>query len=308
MEILKSVLPVVVLLIAGMILREKKLISDKGIDGLQALVMNITLPAGLFAAFYKTTLTLQELILPLTMFVLVSAGIFLARPLCRAFGEKDEYMPFLSSGYEFGMLGYALMTILAGAENITTLAVMDIGQCFAVFTVYVGLLKGMTGEKQNAKQVIKGLITTPVLVAIVAGALIGVTGLGGLTEKLGLSPLIDSICDFASAPTSAAILVVIGYRMNFKGLDVKRVGRACLIRVILQGVFAALVLAIFKAVGGVCAERLTTFTLILAIILPPPFILPLYIEESEKKEFYSLTISAYTVISIAGFAVLTALY
>ena len=90
MEVLKSVLPVIVLLIAGMILREKKLISDRGIEGLQALVMNITLPAGLFAAFYKTTLTLQELIMPLTMFVLVTAGIFLARPLCKVFRERDE--------------------------------------------------------------------------------------------------------------------------------------------------------------------------------------------------------------------------
>ena len=308
MHILRSVLPVIVLLVIGMVFREKKLISEEGVKGLQALVMNVTLPAGLFGAFYKTTLSTQQLILPVTLFVFVTGGIFAARFLCRLFGEKEPYMPFLASGYEFGMLGYALIAILVGSANITTFAIMDMGQCLAIFTVYVGLLKGMNGEKQSASQVVKEVLRTPVLLAILSGSLIGVTGLGGALDRIGVGGIIDEICAFASAPTNAAILIIIGYRMNFKGLDIRRIGKACAIRLILQGIFAAAALLLFRAIGGVCTERLTTASLILALILPPPFVLPLYIEDKDRKEFYSLTISAYTLISVAAFIVMVAVY
>ena len=308
MEIIKSVLPVILLLLAGMLIRKKNIISEEGIKGLQALVMNISLPAGLFAAFYRTSISAEELILPVILFILVVGGIFAAKPLCRLFGEKDEYMPFMASGYEAGMLGYALIAILAGNENITTFAVMDMGQCLAIFTVYLALLKGIGGGKQTAAEVIRGLLTTPVLVAILAGLLVSVTGLGSVLERAGLSGIIDNVCSFASAPTSAAILVVIGYRMNFKGLDRKRVVKDCAIRLILQGVMAAVVLVIFKLIGGVCTEELTIMTFLLTMTLPPPYILPLYIEDNEKKEYYSLAISAYTLLSVIAFIVLVAIY
>lgn len=308
MEIIKSVLPVILLLLAGMLIRKKKIISEEGIKGLQALVMNISLPAGLFAAFYRTSISAGELILPGVMFVLVVGGIFAAKPLCRLFGERDEYMPFMASGYEFGMLGYALIAILAGADNIATFAIMDMGQCLAIFTVYVALLKSMGGEKQSIGQAVKGLLTTPVLVAILAGLAVSVSGLGALTESSGISGIIDNVCSFASAPTSAAILVVIGYRMNFAGIDMKCVAKSCAIRIILQSVMALIVLFLFRVIGGVCSEELTIMTFLLAMILPPPYILPLYIEDNEKKEFYSLAISAYTLLSVIAFIVLVIVY
>ena len=39
-----------------MICREKKLIRPEGIEGLQALVMNFTLPISLFYTFYRQVL------------------------------------------------------------------------------------------------------------------------------------------------------------------------------------------------------------------------------------------------------------
>ena len=308
MEIIRSVLPVITMLLIGMLIHKKNIISEEGIKGLQALVMNVTLPLGLFGTFYKTSLTADQFILPLTMFILVSGGIFFSRLLGKAFRQTDPYMPFMASGYEFGMLGYALIAILAGSENITSFAIMDLGHSLAIFTVYIAMLKGIGGEKQTAGQVVKGLLSTPVLVAILAGTLIGVTGLGRLLVKCGAGSIIDSVCSFASAPTSAAILVVIGYRMNFRGLDVKRVAGVCAVRIVMQLVFVIAVLTVFRLIGGACAEELTTMSFILALILPPPFILPLYIENTEQKEFYSLSISAFTLLSVIAFIVMVAVY
>lgn len=39
------------------------------------------------------------------------------------------------TGYEAGMLGYALFGILLGSDKITEFALMDIGHVLAIFTV-----------------------------------------------------------------------------------------------------------------------------------------------------------------------------
>ena len=40
--------------------------------------------------------------------------------------ENDAYFPFTMTGYEAGMLGYALFGILLGSDKITEFALMDI--------------------------------------------------------------------------------------------------------------------------------------------------------------------------------------
>lgn len=296
------------MLLIGMLIREKKIMTDSGIASLQSLVMNVTLPAGLFGAFYKTKLSTGDMILPLTLFLLVVGGIFVGKLFGKAFKEKDEYLPFILCGYEFGMLGYALISILAGQNSITAFAMMDIGQSLAIFTVYVAMLKNLGGKKQSASDVISGLLTTPVLVAIVTGSIIGITGLGSVLQSIGAGDVIDTLCSFISAPTSAVILIVIGYRMKFRGLKWNNVLKVCAMRILMQAVFAAVVFAVFNAIGGLCVNRVVTQSMILALILPPPYILPLYIDSDVKKEFYSSTLSVYTLFSIVGFIALVAIY
>lgn len=304
MELLKAVLPVLITLLTGMLLREKKLMSIDGVSGLQSLVMNVTLPVALFSNFYKTSLSPDELILPLTMFIVVVGGLFLGRLLCGIFKQDDPHLPFVLCGYEAGMLGYALMAILAG--SITTFAMLDIGHCIAIFTVYLALLKASNGEKQSIGESLKGIITTPVLAAILLGVLLGMTGVGKKLAASSAGPVIDEVCAFISAPTSAAILVVIGYRMHFAGLDWAKIIKVCMIRILETAFFAAAVFGLFSLLGGNFTARLTVQSLVLMLILPPPYILPLYVEGEEKKEFYSSVLSVYTMFSIIGFFIMVA--
>lgn len=65
METLKAVVPVMAMILIGMLLREKNILNSKSVEGLQALVMNVTLPISLFGTFYKTSLSFDISILPL---------------------------------------------------------------------------------------------------------------------------------------------------------------------------------------------------------------------------------------------------
>ena len=277
MNLLQVILPVIIMLIIGMICREKKLISEEGIEGFQTLVMNFTLPISLFYTFYRASIKVDTVIFPITLFVVTAGGIFVGKLICKLIKENDAYFPFTMTGYEAGMLGYALFGILLGSDKITEFALMDIGHVLAIFTVYIAMLKGVGGTRQTAKEVIKGILSTPVLLAVLTGVVL-----------------------------SAVILVVIGYRMNFIGVVWKKISKVVVLRLVQQGIMAALVFAFFKTLGGIFAEPLTLISVIVMLILPPPFIVPLYVEGEEKKEFYSSAISVYTMVSIIGFMILSA--
>ena len=88
MSLLQVILPVIIMLIIGMICREKKLIHPEGIEGLQALVMNFTLPISLFYTFYRASIKADTVIFPVTFFVVTAGGIFAGRLLCKLVKEK----------------------------------------------------------------------------------------------------------------------------------------------------------------------------------------------------------------------------
>ena len=119
MKLLQVILPVIIMLIIGMISREKKLISEEGIEGFQTLVMNFTLPISLFYTFYRASIKVDTVIFPITLFVVTAGGIFVGKLICKLIKENDAYFPFTMTGYEAGMLGYALFGILLGSYKIT---------------------------------------------------------------------------------------------------------------------------------------------------------------------------------------------
>lgn len=304
MDMLKVVLPVIVMLAIGYLCREKGIITKEGIKGLQALVMNFALPANLFLNFYKMQIAISTIIMPLTFFIIVGLGIAGGKLLCKIFRQKDKYLPFFASGYEVGMLGFALLGILIGAGNISTFAIMDVGHDIAIFTIFLGLLAATTGKQSSAKETLKSIFTTPTLVAIVVGVILGNTGIGPMIGASAVGPVIDDLCAFIAAPTGGAILVVIGYGMEFKGIDWSGIAKTFGIRILLQGIFAAVILGFFHMMGGLYAERMTVISVILMLILPPSYIIPLYIEDEKEKIFYSSAVSLYTMITLIGFTII----
>lgn len=306
MDMLRVCLPVLVTLLIGMLFREKKIISSEGVNALQALVMNVTLPIGLFSNFYKTNISLDTLIFPATFYIVTALGIFIGKFVIKFTKNKDPYLPFLFTGYEAGMLGYALLGILLGADKVTTFAMIDMGHGLAIFTIYTAMAKSVGGENQTPATMLKTIFTTPVLIGILVGILFGFSGVGAMIDASSFGPVLANLCSFLSAPTSVAILIVIGYRLKFKGIDYKSVGEAVTIRIVIQAVFAVAVIAIFKSLGGVFALPLTILSVVMMIILPPPYVLPLYAKGDKQKEFYSSAISFYTLLSIIGFVILAA--
>ncbi len=301
--VVKMILPVLLMLPVGMICRKTGVVKKAGVDGLKALVVNITLPAVLFKAFYSTTYTTANIIITVTMFAVCLAALGIGFLFKRAARLPMRTSPFLMTGFEAGMLGYALYTLLFGAENIASFAMVDLGQVLFVFTVFLSLLK--KDESGSFGQTLKSMAKSPVLVSIVLGVIIGATGLGA---QLGNSPAGDIVShafDFIAAPTAVVILFVVGYELQF---SLAGIGAALAAVFSRFAVMALLGAAVIFGLGALMpmSENLK-WAFVLMFMLPPPYVLPVYVADDSESAFVSTTLSLSTVLSLAAFAVIAAL-
>jgi len=309
MDAVSSILPVIILLAVGAFCRKKNIITQEGIVGIQSLVMNIALPVGLFLTFFNASLTWSTIAFPTIIFAVNAVGVPLGRFICKLFHQENRFLPFAITTSEDGMIGYALLTLLMQKSQMTTFALMDLGQVLGFFVVTYQILQHeLTGEKGSAKKIVKSILTTPLLVGMLAGIICSAFGLNELVNATVAGPILSSACNFISAPTNAAILIVIGYRINFNNSGAGKLLSAMLMRMIQQGIICLLVLGLFRIFGGIFTERLTSISVIAMMILPGSYLLPIYVEPEEQKEFYSSFISIYTLLTIAGFIIMVLLY
>ena len=303
-EVLRTVLPVVAMLGIGMLCRARRLISREGVNALKSVVVNITLPAVLLNAFATTEYTLMDVAIPLIMFGVCLLAWWLGKVAGRLLKLPSRFVPFLTTGFEAGMLGYALFNMLYGSGRTAQFARIDLGQVLFVFTLYKVLL-GLEGrEKADPGRLLKEMALSPIIIAIAAGVLLGATGLYRAMVPSGAAGILDACASFIAAPTSAIILLTIGYDLVLSdipwGDTLKVVGLRLVIMLALRTALIALLGVIWPGSGLASAINVM-------FILPPPFVLPVFADDAGQRVYVSSALSVSTLAAIIGFGVLAAL-
>lgn len=301
MRVLTVVLPVLAVVALGRLFRSKGLVNVAGIGALKTFVVNITLPAVLFAAFWKSSFGRTNLVCAAVLFGACTLGLGLGTLMKRLFPRCDALLPFLCTGFEAGMLGYSLYILLFGEAAVYQFAMLDVGHTLFVFTVYVGLLNARSGKPLKAT--LGALATSPVLIAMLLGVLFGATGLGARLAQTPAGDLVTALFSFVAAPTACVILFVIGAQTELSAAAIRSVIPSLLIRL---AVTAALCAASIFAIGRlVPMTHELKFALLLFFSLPAPFILPFYAAGEAEQARVSTALSLNTFLSIAAFAVIS---
>lgn len=303
-EILQTLSPVVIVLIIGVILRRKQVISREGINTLKTIVVNITLPAVLLSAFAATSYSSKEILIPVIMFAVCVAALALGRLAGKLFHMQSRFVPFLTTGFEAGMLGYALFTMLYGSSRTAEFAIIDLGQVLFVFTLYKVLLERDSRGQTDSRKLLKEMIFSPIIISIVLGVIIGATGLYQALKPSGISGIFDACTDFISAPTSMLILLTIGYDLVFSDIRWSDTLRAVAVRL---GIMLLLGAAFIGLMRLLWPEANLTAAIAVMFLLPPPFVLPVFADDENQRAYVSSVLSIYTLVSILGFAVLAVL-
>jgi len=297
-SIVQTALPVFLTLFLGTLCRSRQFLTRSGVDTLKKVVINITLPAVLLNAFATAEYTVAALILPAVMFTLCCVALALGKLIIRISGMKSRLAPFLATGFEAGMLGYALFSLLFPNVRTSAFALPDIGQTLFVFTLFKILISGKT----DIKAIAKDMATTPILWAVFAGVLIGATGLYGKLQEWGVSGILNSATDFVSAPTAMIILLTVGYDLVIKEIPWKKITGLIGMRLVVAAILFGIVVLLNRTVlDGMFFEGAA----ILMFILPPPYVIPVFADEPEERVQISAALSAMTLMTIILFAVLT---
>lgn len=298
LSVIETVLPVLLALVVGMMCREKNFLSREGIDALKKVVINITLPAVLVNALATAQYDRASIIVPAVIFLACCLALVIGIGLAKLM-KLGKLPAYLATGFECGMLGYALFALLFPDEATSHFAIPDLGQTVFVFTLYKALLSGKSGKKA----VVRDIITSPIIWAIVAGVLLGATGLYGAMETVGISSVLNSLTSFISAPTGMIILLVVGYDLDLRQIKWKDTAGFIILRLVTMAVLLAIVLGLNEYVlNGV----MHTGAIILMFLLPPPYVLPIFSTDESQRARLSSAISALTLVTMILFAVLAA--
>lgn len=300
-HVLNTALPVFIALFLGVLCRKKEILSRAGVDTLKKVAVDICLPAVLFSAFATAEYSAKGMLVPLFVFFLCCLALGLGVLLKKLFRQESRLMPFLMTGFEAGMLGYGLYALLFPGEGTAAFAIVDLGQVLFVFTLYKGLLYG----KGSAGELARQAVASPVLWAIVIGMVFGMTELYSALAPSGVAGIIDGVTDFIAAPTSCLILITIGFDLELKNTPWRKVLSYTGMRVCVMALLLCAALLVNKYVLG---GTIRTEALLLLMILPAPFVLPVFADVEEERSAVASTLSVMTLLSLLIFCVMAAVY
>ena len=296
--VIETALPVFLALAMGSWCRSRNFITRDGVDTLKKVVINLTLPFVIFDAFATADYSLSTMILPVLIFVICGVSLILGHVIIRISGMKSRLAPFLASGFEAGMLGFALYALLFPNESASHFAMLVMGQELFIFTIYKSMLAG----KCDLKSVVHEMVTAPTLWALFLGILAGATGLYKQLGAWGVGGIVDAVTGFISAPTGMIILLTVGYDLVIKEIPWKKTMGLIAMRLIVMGVMLALVILLNRTVlNGIIFEGAA----VLLFILPPPYVIPIVADEPEERVQISSALSALTLVTMVLFAVVS---
>ncbi len=303
--VLVIVIPVIVMIGVGYILRKKQIVSPEGITGMKSLLMNVCIPATMFKTFYATKFSWQVIVLVVIMFCVTLLAFQFGKLFQKLFKSRQELFPYLTTTFEGGMMGYALFTLLFGSDNLYHIALLDLGNALVLFPIYCTQLRmRQDGTETSPGEVVRNMIT-PINIAMFSGIIISVIGLGQVISASSFGTVLNETLSFAGGPTSALILIIVGYGLDLTGIKWGETLSTIFSRVIVMGVLGV---CVFFLTGVLFPDDLIyRYAAVMFFCLPATYVMSVYPKDQEEGSYVGTVLALYTVITIIGFSVLAAI-
>lgn len=305
----KALVPIVLLIFIGWLLRRIKFVSEETISGVKSIATNVFLPAVIFNVFVTAEFSRDSIfIFLLSLLVLIFGfiGGFLVKKLYKK--SYKDYIPFVTVTFEGGMLGYALGEILFGADKLYYIATVDLAGAIFSFTIWVTML-GKVGvaednKERKKKNIILDMISSPTLDASIVGLIVGLSGLGKKLLESSFGDVYTSCIDYLSAPLTPVILISLGYGLSISMENAKEAIVIIFQRILLLTAVFLVLFVILKPF--ITFNTLLVKSMIIYFALPPSFLLSVYVKEKKSQDVISCVLSIYMIITLVVFCILLA--
>ncbi|MBI9101525.1 MAG: hypothetical protein JEY99_03845 [Spirochaetales bacterium] len=298
-DILIRFFPIFALLLIGFALRKTGILKEEVIGGLKKITVTVGLPSVLFMSFLTMEIQTSYLLLFgatfLVCFLLYGTGVLLSKlGICRY-----PLSPFFFTGFEFGMVGVALFTSLFGHENLHYILLIGLSHELFIWFFYVPLLESKNKGQVHLGAIIKSFFKSPLIIAILSALILNISGIYARIDTNPLSQAVLASTQILSGIVTPLILLTIGAMLSFKHISWKSAVHLIGLRLLVVAIFGTL-LALFTARFVMEINQIMLYAFIIFFLLPPPFIIPVFLGEKYKKEnvFYNNLLVLYTPITL----------
>ena len=298
-QIINRVLPIILLIFLGSWIRRSRFLSENTIDELRKLIVNLALPSVLFITFLQLELKLEYVYIFILVFSICLSLFGLGFLIRRLLNLQHPYFPFLMTGFEYGMLGVSLFGGAYGMEKLGYIAVMALGHELFIWFVFLAFLLVNRDGIQDSKQLLGTFIKSPVIVAVLLGVCFNLLGLKTILFQAPFTGALIVTFQFLANLVVPVILIVVGYSLKFDAAGLRAAFPTTLLRLSIL-IPLALALNLFFIRGWLHLPPAFEAALFTLLILPPPFIVPLYMRSGleEEKHYVNNVLALYTIISI----------
>ena len=302
LPVVQMVLPIVLLLGLGTVCRKKQLLRPEGLAGLKTVVGDLCLPVVLFNAFFTANYSLSVVLTFLAVYLGFGAALLAGFALRRLAAPHGRFFPFLLTSAEGGMLGYALYGVLMGEQS--GFAAVDLGQTVFAYTAFLGALTMVDGQQVSIKGMVRNIVTNKCCIGMALGILLGTAGVGRWVLSGPAGGIVTGAISMLTAPTSALVLLIVGYELELDRSLLRPVAVTVLCRLAVMGLLlAAVSFIVFRLIPY---DRSLQIALMILYALPAPFIIPLFADVGDEGKYISTTLSVHTICTVLLFAAIAA--
>lgn len=309
LSILSPILPMILLIGLGMWCRRSQYFSHQTIAEIKRFLLNICTPATIINMTLLMEIEAQTFLIIALSYIMLCVFLLGGKLLNLIPPLHNTLNPYVCSGTAFMLVGMSLFTIIYGAEHLATFALLGIGHEFFIWTIYYPLFHLDTKGTKITIATFKNLLTSPFIIALVAGMMLNIFGVVEILEANPIGSGILSAITMLSSVATPLLLIALGYGLAFKVDNLKASLKFVFVRFLVVGVLGLLFK--FLIIDPLIEPSLVVDLSFYAFLaLPLMFTLTLFVEgvvSDEEVEIINGAIGISTIISIILLIILSIL-
>ena len=294
------VVPIFVAVLMGMLVRQKQMLTEKEVQGLQNFVVKLGLPCVVFDSCVTAEIGMESLTTMALAFITILLGTLWAFRL----GKKSfpyHNFPMLFAAQETGMLGIPLLMILFGADQAYRMGVLDLAQAAVAYPV-LAILYAEAGEDPRPAEIVKKVFSSPLVIMAGLGLVLNLSGLAKVLDHAGILGIVTESTGFLAQPVSALMIFSMGYNFSLDRESRGPVLKIAALRFSMMAAAGVLIQLILCLIPSV--DSLTRITMLMYCTLPTSYLVPGLGRNQKDYTVASGVCSILTAVSLVIFCVL----
>lgn len=308
MAALETLLPVFFMLALGWLCRTFDWVSREQKDGANALVFDVLFPILIFNLMGTASIDMSVLPIVGYVFAMYLLALLVVGPRTTFFtgAERAHFSKYLLCCHEGGNVALPLYLSIVGASSNTV--IFDLAGTFTCFVVLPVMIARESAKGATAADILKGIVTSPFIIAVMLGLALNLTGFFGLIVASPFGPALTATLSMATSPIVALILFCLGYDLTVDKSTLAPILRLGAVRLVWS---VAIILGFFLLFHARMADHEFLMAVLIYFMCPTgfgmaPLLTPLY-KSDRDASFTSAFMSLYIVVTLVAYTLVVLL-